>query len=80
MAIDFGPFGSYVLVTGVVDATAQAQIQTCLVALKALLPDGSDGSSPAISPEFDRIPPMDARKLRDEISAIQVTIAAAPTS
>ena len=79
------PFGTYADVTGVVDATAAAEIVVLGAALKGLIPDGAVpaaavGGTPETSPEFDAIRPEYAEKLRLEIDALLAAIAAAPTS
>ncbi|MGI9406002.1 MAG: hypothetical protein ACR2O4_06485 [Hyphomicrobiaceae bacterium] len=80
MAITVGPFGGYTDVTGVVDATAAAEIVVEIAKLTALIPDGSEGSSPAPDPDFDNVRPDYAEKLLAEIAGLAAAIAAAPTA
>jgi hypothetical protein len=85
MAIVESPFGTYADVTGVVNATAAAEVVVLVATLKGLIPDaaaGSDhsGASPEASPEFDAIRPEVAQRIRAEIDALAAAIAAAPTA
>ena len=74
-----GPMGTYADVTGVVDATAAAEIVALVAELKSFIPDISAAVS-AKHPDFDEIHPSTAEKLRAEIDAAAAAIAAAPTT
>ena len=77
MALNEGPFATYADVTGVVDATAAAEVVVLIAALKALF-DVADGES-AASPEFARIDRPTRELLVGEIDGMAAAIAAAPT-
>ena len=77
-------FGTYVDVTGVVDATAAAEIVVLGTSLKTLIPDtfaeGVTSSETVMpSPDFDKMDRGAAEKLVAEIDALLAAIAAAPT-
>lgn len=87
------PFGTYADVTGVVDATAAAEIVILVAALDGLLndsyqessagqgnPDVGVSESSATTPEFDRIDRVVSEKLAAEIAAFAAAIAAAPAT
>ncbi len=83
--IDEGPFATYTDVTGVVNATAAAEIVVLGTNLKALIPNTfnegvTSNESPMPHPEFDKMNRGDAVKLVAEIDALLAAIAAAPTS
>jgi hypothetical protein len=80
MAVNEGPFATYADVLGVVNATAASEIAALFVTLKTLIPDGSEGSSPAPHPDFDTVDPAAAVKLIAELDAVAAAIAAAPTA
>ena len=93
MTLEVAPFGTYTDVTGVVDATAAAEIVVLLAALDGLLndsysesaagqgnPDVGVSEQSATSPEFDRIDRVVSEKLAAEITALAAAIAAAPTA
>jgi len=81
MAINESPVGTYADVTGIVNATAAAEVAALVVILKAYIidPDSTAGNVPA-SPDFALIPPSVARLLRAELDAMAAAIAAAPTA
>ena len=92
MALTVGPFGTYADATGVVDATAAAEIAAMIVSLKTLLPVtpsafGAGAGTPVTAgseqalphPEFDKIASDYAERLLVEIDALAAAIAAAPT-
>ena len=75
-----GPIGVYADATGVVDATAAAEIVALGVILKGFLPDGSQTPTGSeATPDFDQIPIHTSLKLRAEIDALLAAVAAAPT-
>ena len=78
-----GPIGSYTDVTGVVDATAAAEIVVLVATLSSFLRGQTDttGSSNVSSekPDFDQIPEHTRAKLLSEVDALAAAIAAAPT-
>ena len=93
MTLTVAPFGAYADVTGVVDATAAAEIVTILANFDALLndsysesdagqgdPDVGVSEQSATSPEFDRIDRVVSEKLAAEVAALAAAIAAAPTA
>ena len=93
MALSTGPFGTYADVTGVVDATAAAEIAALVVELKTLIPSApsaySAGSGTPVAaaseaamphPEFDKMPQDLAERLLVEVNALAAAVAAAPTS
>lgn len=93
MALTVGPFGTYADATGVIDATAAAEIVAMGVSLKTLIPGpanafdaGSGTPVAAVSeqamphPEFDKMPFDLAERLLVEIDALLAAIAAAPTA
>jgi hypothetical protein len=93
MSLTVGPFGTYTDATGVVDATAAAEIVAMGVSLKSLLPSaasafsagagtpvGAASEQPLPHPEFDKIAPDYAERLLVEINALLAAIAAAPAS
>jgi len=93
MTLTVSPFGTYTDVTGVVNATAAAEIVALITELKTLLPsapsafDAGFGTPVAAvseaampSPEFDDISQHAAEKLIGEIDALAAAIAAAPTA
>lgn len=93
MALTVSPFGSYPDVTGVVNATAAAEIVALVTELKTFLPgtpsafDAGAGTpvaaaseQPMPHPEFDSIKQDEADKLIGEIDALAAAIAAAPTA
>jgi len=85
MAINMGPFGGYVNVADVVSAAAQVTIIAEVDKFMALIPDFPfptnvvSGGQPAAHPEFDRIDPSLADRLRVELVALKAAIDAAPT-
>ena len=93
MSLQVAPFGTYADVTGVVDATAAAEIVAIVTELKTLIPGTPSGFSagagtpvaatseqPMPHPEFDKMQLDVATRLLEEIDAIAAAIAAAPTS
>jgi|GEM_PF-2197689 len=81
MPINEVPVGTYADVTGVVNATAAAEIAVLLAELKSFLPDPDDKSgTPAKSPDYFHIVPSVSHKLRAELDALSASIAAAPTA
>lgn len=89
MSITFAPFETYADVTGVVDATAAAEVVALGVLLKALFKDSAaydaietagTSHTSAASPDFDQIPRHVADKINAEIDGVLAAIAAAPTS
>ena len=93
MALDISPFGTYTDATGVIDATAAAEIVAMITELKTFLPstpsafDAGAGTPVAAAseaamphPEFDDISLHAAEKLIGEIDALAAAIAAAPTA
>lgn len=80
MAVSFQPFGTYADVTGVVDATAAAEIVALGAELKSFVTNGVTPAAPMPHPDFDQMPPALGQKIRDEIDAFLAAIAAAPTA
>ena len=80
MAVNESPVGTYAAVTGVVDATAAAEIVALVILFKAYIvdPDSTAGLTPP-TPDFALIPPSVARLLRAELDAVSVTVVATPT-
>lgn len=78
MALSLGAQGTYTDVTGIVNSTAAAQIVVLVATLKGLIEtaDGEAGSNP----DFNMIPRHVQEKIVDEIDALAVAIAAAPTA
>ncbi len=74
------PVGDYTDVTGVVDATAAAEIVVEIAKLTELIPDPSDTTDYAGSPDFANIWASAAQQLQDELAGLAAAIAAAPTS
>ena len=92
MALDVSPFGTYADVTGVVDATAAAEIVTLVTTLKTFIPStpsafGAGAGTPVTAaseapmphPDFDKMDRDLAERLLGEIDALAAAIAAAPT-
>jgi hypothetical protein len=80
-----GPFGTYVDATGVVNATAAAEIvvlgATLKTYVKSTFAEGvTSGESVALSPEFDKLTRDLAERLVGEIDGVLAAIAAAPTA
>jgi len=71
-------------VTGIVDATAAAEIAAIMAKLKALIPDPdtapANRDDTAVGMSADQISPMLALQLRAEIAAVAAAIAAAPAA
>jgi hypothetical protein len=93
MALTVSPFGTYADVTGVVNATAAAEIVALITELKTFLPSdpsafaagagtpvGAASEAAMPHPEFDDISLHAAEKLIGEIDALAAAIAAAPTA
>jgi len=93
MALTVSPFGTYADATGVIDATAAAEIVALITELKTFIPsapsafDAGSGTPVAAAseeamphPEFDDITQHAAEKLLGEIDALAAAIAAAPTA
>lgn len=78
MALSTPPFGTYPNVTGVVDATAQTEIAALLDEYKLRIPDGTPGTSPVPSPDFDPLRPSNGEGLQGELDGLAAAIAAAP--
>lgn len=78
MAIQFAPFGTYTSAE-VIAAPLKAELTANMNSLKTLIPAPGAVSSgtPAPHPDFDKIHPATADKLRAEIDAIIAAIAAA---
>lgn len=72
--------GVYADVTGVVDAAAAAEIVDLFVILKSFLPEEGVGGVRMPPPDYCDIPIHTADKLRAEIDAFAVAIAAAPAA
>ena len=79
MALNESPVGGYVDVTGVVDATAAAEVVTAFALLADLIPNPASQTDYAGSPDFANIPPAAAQQLQDELAGLAAAIAAAPT-
>jgi len=79
MALNEVPVVTAADVTGVVDATAAAEIVVLGAAFLALLPNSSTGALGA-TPDYDAIRPELETNLRAEMAAILAAIAAAPTA
>lgn len=79
MAVSEVPVVTAADVTGVVDATAAAEIVVLIAAFLALLPDSANGT-PGATPDYDAIRPELETNLRAEMAAISAAIAAAPTA
>jgi len=80
MALNESPVGTYADVTGVVDATAAAEIVALIAVLQELVPQPATLTDYPGSPDFCNIPPAAAQQVQDEVAAIAAAIAAAPTS
>lgn len=93
MALTISPFGTYADATGVIDATAAAEIVALITELKTFLPSdfsefdagagtpvAADSEQAMPHPEFDDISRHAAAKLIGEIDALAAAIAAAPTA
>ena len=78
MAVEESPVGTYADVTGVVNATAAAEIVVLLATLSDYLPTEQDGSVPA-SPNFGNMSVDEAQRFKAEMDAAAAAIAAAPT-
>lgn len=79
------PVLTYANVTGVVDATAAAQIAALGVLILSLIPDTGHANAQAsppqgVAPEYDKWDPAVALHMRAEIAAALAAIAAAPTA
>lgn len=79
MALQEGPFGGYTDVTGVINATAAAELIVEINKLLALLPNSSTNEQ-AATPDFDAIRPELETQIRVEAAALLAAIAAAPTA
>lgn len=79
MAVNESPIGTYADATGVVDATAAAEIVALFVILKGYIPDPSNQSDVPVSPDFWDMAPATASRIRAEIVEMEAAIAAAPT-
>jgi len=77
MAITEVPVISISDVTGVVDATAAAEIVVIIAAFLALFPDSSAGTLGA-TPDYDAVRPEWETNMRAEMAAVAAAIAAAP--
>lgn len=80
MAVNESPIGTYTDVTGVVNATAAAEVVALFVILKGYIPDPSDQADVPVHTDFWQMPPSVAENLRAEITALEAAIAAAPTA
>ena len=80
MAVNESPIGTYADATGVIDATAAAEVVALLAVMTGYIPDPSDQSDVAVSPDFWDMPPATASRIRAEITAMSAAIAAAPTA
>lgn len=81
MATQQQPFGVYPDVTGVVDATAAAEIVALIATLQSFLPEPGPGTEASVPhTDFDKIPPAQVHNLNVEIDAAEAAIAAAPTA
>lgn len=80
MALNEGTFGGYSNVTEVVSADAQTAILAEIAKFTALIPTSLEGSSPATTPEFDKMDPALGVRLRAELAALSAAIDAAPTA
>lgn len=84
MAVTFAPFETYADVTGVVDATAAAEVAALIVVFRNRLHLGGVGETEegveAPSPDFDYLPYELSLKLHAELTALAAAVAAAPTS
>lgn len=80
MAVTFQPFGTYADATGVINATAAAEIVVLLAELNTFISNGVTPAAPMPHPDFDQMPPALGQKIKDEITALAAAIAAAPTS
>ncbi len=78
MAVNEGPFAGIVTPAGAADATAKLAINVELDKLIALIPDGTEGSSPAPHPDFDNVTPEYAVKFIKEIEGMKDAITAMP--
>lgn len=79
MVTTYAPFGNYVAPSGVIIPASQALVIGEINKFKALIPDISASVS-AAHPDFDKIDPATASKLRAEIDAFIVAIDASATS
>jgi len=73
------PVGVYTDATGVIDATAAAEIVALGAVFLALFPNSSTGAQGA-HPDYDQVPPAWETAMRAEFAAFLAAIAAAPTS
>jgi hypothetical protein len=93
MTLSVGPFGTYADATGVIDATAAAEIVVMGTSLKTLIPStpsafGAGAGTPVTAaseaplphPDFDKMDSDLAVRLLVEIDALLAAIAAAPAS
>ncbi len=76
-------FAGHADVTGVIDATAAAEVVVEGAKFLALIPDptvNTVAATKGASPDFDRIPPATAKLLRDEFALFMAAMAAAPAA
>jgi len=73
------PVGTYADVTGVVDATAAAEVVVLGAAFLALFPNSSTGAQ-GVHPDYDAVRADWETNMRAEMAALLAAIAAAPTS
>lgn len=73
-----GAQGTYANVTGVVNATAKAQVVTLLAELESMWTQ-TEGQS-MDHPDFNLIPKHVSEKLSTELAAVAAAIAAAPAA
>ena len=79
MSLNESPIGVYADVTGIVNATAAAEIVALIAVLASFIASAQDGSVPA-SPDFGNIPISTAVAIKAELDALAAAIAAAPTA